>query len=102
MADRNGNGNKRVSREDLKTADTQELCDELITRMEFRHPEKPEQFKREVMKRSGYQHNDAWSRPPEKDNGKKTAKGKRVTRDEYGHVTGEEDIDDEEDDDEWE
>ena len=103
MADKNGNGNsnKRVTRDELKTADTQDLCDELITRMEFRPEDpKPEVFKRQVMKRSGYQHSDAWSRPPEKKDEKKRRTERRVIRDDYDHVIGEEDDEDDEED-EW-
>lgn len=101
MADRNGNGNnRRVSRDELKTADTQDLCDELITRMEFRETDpNPAAFKKEVMKRSGYEHSDAWSRPPEKNGKKRVRTERRVIRDEYGHVIGEDDEEDEYEDD---
>lgn len=99
MAGKNGNGNERVSREDLKTADTEHLCDELVTRIEFRPGERAADFKREIMRRSGYEHADSWTPPPAPGKGEKTRRERRVVRDDYGHVieTGDEedDIEDE-------
>lgn len=100
MANGNGNGNgKRLTPDDLKQADTETLCDELLDRLQYREGDDPVAIKREIMKRAGYERDDTWRKPEKKDK-KDRRRDREVVRDRWGRVVVDDEDDDDEDEDE--
>jgi hypothetical protein len=99
MANGNGNGNgKRITPDDLKSADTEQLCDELLDRLQYKEDDDPAAIKRGLMTRAGYERDDNW-RKTEKKVRKTRRSDREVIKDRQGNVIVDEDEDDEED--EW-
>jgi hypothetical protein len=99
MVNGNGNGNdKRITADDLKSADTEALCDELLDRLQYGPGDDPVAVKREIMKRAGYVRDDNW-RKTEKQGKKDRRRDREVMRDRQGNVIVNEDDEDDEDDD---